>query len=31
MRSTFYTEKTLCKLLRKPKDPVATEDKKNCL
>ena len=29
IRSTFYTEKTLCKLLCKPKDRVATEDKKN--
>ena len=26
IRSTFYTEKTLCKLLCKPKDWVATED-----
>ena len=25
--STFYTEKTLCILLWKPKDLVATEDK----
>ena len=25
-RLTFYTEKTLHKLLWKPKDPVATED-----
>ena len=29
MRSTFYTEKTLHKLLCKPKDRVATEDKNN--
>ena len=29
IRSTFYTEKTLRKLLRKPKDRVATEDKNN--
>ena len=29
IRSTFYTEKTLPKLLCKPKDPVATEDKNN--
>ena len=29
IRSTFYTEMTLCKLLCKPKDPVATEDKNN--
>ena len=29
IRSTFYTEKTLRKLLCKPKDRVATEDKKN--
>ena len=29
VRSTFYTEKTLHKLLCKPKDPVATEDKNN--
>ena len=29
IRSTFYTEKTLHKLLCKPKDPVATEDKSN--
>ena len=27
--STFYTESNLCKLLCKPKDPVATEDKNN--
>ena len=27
--STFYTENTLCKLLCKPKDQVATEDKNN--
>ena len=29
MRSTFYTEKTLHKLLCKPKDRIATEDKNN--
>ena len=29
IRSTFYTENTLCKLLCKPKDRVATEDKNN--
>ena len=29
IRSTFCTEKTLRKLLCKPKNPVATEDKKN--
>ena len=29
IRSTFYTEMTLCKLLCKPKDRVATEDKNN--
>ena len=29
IRSTFHTEKTLHKLLCKPKDPVATEDKNN--
>ena len=29
IRSTFCTEKTLRKLLCKPKDPVATEDKNN--
>ena len=29
IRSTFYTEKTLRKLLCKPKDRVATEDKNN--
>ena len=29
IRSTFYTENTLCKLLCKPKDWVATEDKNN--
>ena len=29
IRSTFYTENTLCKLLCKPKDQVATEDKNN--
>ena len=28
-RSTFYNEKILRKLLCKPKDPVATEDKNN--
>ena len=28
IRSTFYTEKTLRKPICKPKDPVATEDKK---
>ena len=27
IRSTFYTENTLCKLLCKPKDQVATEGK----
>ena len=27
IRSTFYTENTLCKLLCKPKDRVAAEDK----
>ena len=27
--STFYTENILCKLLCKPKDQVATEDKNN--
>ena len=27
IRSTFYTDNTLCKLLCKPKDRVATEDK----
>ena len=26
LRSTFNTESTLCKLLWKPKDQVATED-----
>ena len=26
IRSTFHTEKTLYKLLCKPKDPIATED-----
>ena len=31
IRSTFYTEGTLCKLLCKPKDLVATEDKKQYL
>ena len=30
-RSTFYTENTMRKLLCKPKDQVATEDKNNCL
>ena len=29
IRSIFYTEKTLCKLLCKPKDRVATEDKRS--
>ena len=29
IRATFYTEKTLCKLLRRPKDWVAAEDKNN--
>ena len=29
IRSTFYTENTLLKLLCKPKDQVATEDKNN--
>ena len=29
IRSTFYTETTLCKLLFKPKDWVATKDKNN--
>ena len=29
IRSTFYTEKTLQKLFRTPKDRVATEDKNN--
>ena len=29
IRSTFYTEETLHKLLCKPKDQVATEDKNN--
>ena len=29
IRSTFHTEKTLHKLLWKPKDPVATGDKNN--
>ena len=29
IRSTFYTESTLQKLLCKPKDRVATEDKNN--
>ena len=31
IRSTFYTEKTLRKLLCKPRDPVATEDKSNII
>ena len=31
IRSTFYTEKTLHKILCKPKDQVATEDKNNIL
>ena len=31
IRSTFYTEMTLRKLLCKPKDRVATEDKKNII
>ena len=31
IRSTFYTENTLCKLLCKPKDRVATEDKINII
>ena len=31
IRSTFYTNKTLCKLLCKPKDRLATEDKSNIL
>ena len=30
-RSTFYTENTVRKLLCKPNDQVATEDKTNCL
>ena len=29
IRSTFYTENTLCKILCKPKDRVATDDKNN--
>ena len=29
VRSTFYTENTFCKLLCKPKDGVATENKNN--
>ena len=29
IKSTFYTEMTLCKLLCKPKDRVAKEDKSN--
>ena len=29
IRGTFYTENTLCKLLCKPKDRVATKDKNN--
>ena len=28
-RFTFYTESFLCKLLYKPKDQIATEDKNN--
>ena len=31
IRSTFYTENTLCKLLCNPKDRVATEDKNNII
>ena len=31
IRSTFYTESTLRKLLCKPKDPVAKEDKNNII
>ena len=31
IRSTFYTENTLRKLLCKPKDRVATEDKSNII
>ena len=31
IRQTFYTEKTFHKLLCKPKDPVATEDKYNII
>ena len=31
IRSTFYTESTLCKLFCKLKDWVATEDKNYCL
>ena len=31
IRSTFYTENTFCKLLCKPKDRVATEDKNNII
>ena len=31
IRSTFYTENTLHKLLCKPKDGVATEDKNNII
>ena len=31
IRLTFYTGKTLCKLLWKAKDQVATEDKNNIL
>ena len=29
IRSTFYTENSLCKLLCKPKDRVATDDENN--
>ena len=31
IRSTFYTESTLCKLLCQPEDRVATEDKNNII
>ena len=31
IRSTFYTENTLCKFLCKPKDRVATENKNNII
>ena len=31
IRSTFYTENNFCKLLCKPKDRVATEDKNNII
>ena len=31
IRATFYTESTLHKLICRPKDQVATEDKKYCL